>query len=326
MKIWTIPLEPIEQRYSKQWRSQFEEVFKKKNIEYEFVDGELVESNLKGKFFLDPIQTNIYKLSQLENILKRTNEIKDDDVVFLFDGWFPGIESLKYTFTFLQKKTKIIGYFHAGTYDKYDLTAQYGMDSWGKDLENSWFSMFDKILVSTNFHKSLILNERKIDSDKIKVVGFPLDINKIKDRKKVEKENLIAFTGRKSSEKGYDDILELQKKNYPIIVTLDKTKTKEEYYELLNKCKYVISTSNQETFGIGIVEGMALGCIPIVPKRLSYPETVGNEYCYTVEDIVKDFDKVIKNQEKLDKNIFIKKVDEHQYENVINKIIEEMIK
>ena len=319
-KIWILPLEPIEQRYSKQWNQYFKKVFDDNKLNFEFVYGDIIKSNLNSKFFLDPVQTNIWKLSQLEKILKRTTEVNNGDTIFLFDGWFPGIEALKYTFTFLQKDVKLMSYFHAGTYDKYDLTAQYGMESWGKEFENSLFSLFDKIFVATKFHKDLILNKRIINKNKIKVVGFPLDVKNIHKQYFLgEKENLIAFTGRKSKEKGYLDVLELQKKGFPIIITLDKTKNKDEYYKLLAKCKYVISTANQETFGIGIVEGMALGCIPIVPNKLSYPETVGK---YVIKkDIKHDLKSILQEYQTLNPYRFIKQAQKYQYENVINKII-----
>lgn len=323
MKIWTLPLEPIEQRYTKQWRQQFEDVFKQQNVDHEFIDGDLVESTLKGKFFLDPIQTNIWKFSQLEKLLKSIDKVENDDVIFLFDGWFPGVEAIKYTLTFLNKETKIMSYFHAGTYDEYDLTNQFGMEQWGKDLENSWFELYDKILVATEFHKSMICSKRDVDENKIKVIGFPLDIERLMNQYNTPtKQNLIAFTGRKSVEKGYDDVLELQRQGFPIVVTLDETKTKDEYYRLLAKSKYVISTSQQETFGIGIVEGMALGCIPIVPKRLSYIETVG-EYCR--EDyIVDNLKNILDDMNDLDRNIFVEKANRYQYQNVINNILEEL--
>jgi glycosyltransferase involved in cell wall biosynthesis len=36
----------------------------------------------------------------------------------------------------------------------------------------------------------------------------------------------------------------------------------------------VISTANQENFGISVVEAIRYGCIPLLPNRLSYPEII----------------------------------------------------
>lgn len=322
-KIWILGLEPIEQRYSKQWDKQFEEVFYGNGLSYEFIQGDMVESNLQSKFFLDPVQTNIWKSTQLNNILRRVDEIKDGDVIFVFDFWFPGIEALKYTFTFLDMKVKIIGYAHAGSYDKWDLVSQYKMGKWAKHIENGWFEVYDKILVATEFHKKLILSKRKINKDKIKVVGFPLDIEKLHKKYMLAKDNTIVFTGRKSKEKGYFDILKLKDKGYNVKISLDKTKTKDEYYELLASSQFVISTSKQETFGIGIVEGMALGCIPIVPNRLSYPETVG-DLCRD-DDIVKNIDKILEELKTVDSYTLYKKAMKYNYTEVINNIQKELL-
>ena len=44
------------------------------------------------------------------------------------------------------------------------------------------------------------------------------------------------------------------------------------YYEALRRSDIVVSTARQENFGLSVVEAMAAGCHPILPKRLSYPE------------------------------------------------------
>lgn len=43
------------------------------------------------------------------------------------------------------------------------------------------------------------------------------------------------------------------------------------YRKLVARSDIVVSTSNQEFFGISIVEAVAAGCRPVVPNRLSYP-------------------------------------------------------
>ncbi|MEM6284194.1 MAG: DUF3524 domain-containing protein [Chloroflexota bacterium] len=47
-----------------------------------------------------------------------------------------------------------------------------------------------------------------------------------------------------------------------------------DYARLLWQADYVVSTANQEFFGISIVEAMYCGCIPILPRRLNYPHLV----------------------------------------------------
>jgi glycosyltransferase involved in cell wall biosynthesis len=50
------------------------------------------------------------------------------------------------------------------------------------------------------------------------------------------------------------------------------------YLDLLASGDIVVSTSNQENFGIAMVEAIAAGCRPVLPKRLSYPEIVPERF------------------------------------------------
>lgn len=47
-----------------------------------------------------------------------------------------------------------------------------------------------------------------------------------------------------------------------------------EYRDLLSTMDVVVSTANHEFFGIGVVEAMAAGAIPVLPNRLAYPEVL----------------------------------------------------
>lgn len=47
-----------------------------------------------------------------------------------------------------------------------------------------------------------------------------------------------------------------------------------DYLKLLRQADVVLSTARQEFFGVAVVEAMFLGCIPVLPRRLSYPELV----------------------------------------------------
>ena len=48
--------------------------------------------------------------------------------------------------------------------------------------------------------------------------------------------------------------------------------SREDYWKLLQASDIIVSTSNHEFFGLSVVEGIAAGCYPLLPMRLSYPE------------------------------------------------------
>lgn len=45
-----------------------------------------------------------------------------------------------------------------------------------------------------------------------------------------------------------------------------------EYSRLLHRADIVVSTAIQEFFGIGVIEALYCGCVPILPRRLTYPD------------------------------------------------------
>ena len=57
-----------------------------------------------------------------------------------------------------------------------------------------------------------------------------------------------------------------------------------DYLAALAEADVVVSTARHEFFGVGVVEAMAAGCFPVLPRRLAYPEILagfeGAEECF----------------------------------------------
>ena len=280
MKILNVPIESLEERYSAQWNTWFPSVFSNLGVDFETICGDTLTEKISTGSFLDVYSTNYFKFSQLGKIIKLAYEKKltKDTIVFFHDLWFPGLEALQYVRQGAGLKFKLGGILHAGTYDPYDFLSKRGMGSWGEHLENSWFEFVDFVFVATEFHKELLIKNRRINPKKIFITGLPLYKSQLPDFSYVEKENIVVFPHRLDSEKNpqlFDKLGNDLKRKYPqwsFLKTKQETTTKEEYYKLLAKSKVAVSYADQETWGIAQQEAFFYDCIPIGPRRLSYVE------------------------------------------------------
>ena len=53
--------------------------------------------------------------------------------------------------------------------------------------------------------------------------------------------------------------------------------SREAYWRALSDCDVVISTAEHEFFGVSVVEAVSMGCVPLLPHRLAYPELLVDE-------------------------------------------------
>ena len=71
---------------------------------------------------------------------------------------------------------------------------------------------------------------------------------------------------------------EAKKKFKDRILQFGYVPLREEYEKWLKRGAIVISTAIQENFGISVIEAMLMGCMPLLPDRLSYPEILPEEF------------------------------------------------
>lgn len=306
MRVIFFPIEKLEERYSSQWYKWFMNEFDKNKVEVIDIYPEPLSAIIRDGSFLDVCGTNYFKSLQIADFSKKAfnHKIKNDDVLFFMDAWFPGLEAVAYIRDALKLNFKICGIFHAGTYDCNDFTAKTGMGYWGKCLEESWFRIMDKIFVATKYHKDLLITTRDVDPNKIVVTGLPTTL----DLEFVPlglKSNSVVFPHRMDKEKNPDmfyrlvkelsEELHSEKKDWTFYFSKKECHTKEEYYDLLQDSKISVSFADQETFGIAMIESVMSGCYPVVPNKLSYTELYDPMFCFSSFNEAKQIIKEIMN-------------------------------
>lgn len=331
--LYIFTLEPIEKRYTKQWYKHWKKDFLKFYDKVTYIDGVIGSDKIEKGKFLDINKTNIWKAQQVEKVATLFNQekIKEGDTFIFEDGWHFGITALKYMTQLNNIKTKIYAYWHAGTWDKEDFISQAGLGKWAPLNEGGWLLACDGHFVATKFHKDLIVDYftendkslwRELNS-KIHVVGFPMDwdavINKDFKNKGISNyKDLVVFPHRVDPEKCPEvfDNLSKQLPKYEFIKTMEVTKNKKEYYKILSEAKIIFSANKQETFGIGTVEAMMLGCIPVVPDKLAYRELYHRIFRYA--DIYEAKQKINYFMNKKNKGKVLKKILEENIEKIKN--------
>jgi len=311
MTIYLVELEPVETRYTAQWQVHLPTQLRDKGLDVVVIEGpqDTPQDTTPGAF-LNFSGTNYWKSEQLKTIsqLFADGKVNDGDYFLYTDAWNPTVIQLKYMASLLEVDIKIGGMWHAGSYDPQDFLGRLiGDAKWVRDAEKSMYEIYDHNFFATDFHIQLFAKEllgwkgnvQTGYDNKIVRTGWPMEYLKdeFEKYKGVEKEDIILFPHRLAPEKQLDIFLDLKETfpEYEFIVCQDQGLTKDEYHQLLAKSKIVFSANLQETLGISWYEGLLLGCIPMIPDRLSYKE-MGHKCFKYKSEWTESFDKYKENK------------------------------
>jgi len=291
--IYIVPIEPIEQRYTKQWYDNIPKILEKEikknklQIRIENIDGTLISSSTTKGAFLDFGSTNLYKASQVERIssLFSFGQVKPGDKFLVTDAWNFVITSIKYMSELLNIPVEIHSIWHAGNYDPSDILGMKMTTGWASNQERAWYYASDYNYFATNFHKDMFCENLCVGALKAYRSGQPHtpiieELVCYKDNK--ERKNVIMFPHRLNEDKQPEIVTDL-KTDFDILITQEKHLSKELYYKNLSEVKAVFSCSLHENLGISMMEGTLAGAIPIVPNRCSYQEMYLDIFKYPSE-------------------------------------------
>jgi len=219
-KLYIIPIEPLEERYTGEWYKFLPPAFAEfGGFDVETIDGESLTDVVETGAFLDMNSTIYYKAAQMQKIARmfRAKQIKNGSVFFVSDLEFWGIESLRLMAQINGVEIKIYGFLHAASYtieDAFAVAAPYQ-----KYTELGWLKAVDGVFVGSNYHKRAVMERRvhpfadeadvKEIEKKIIVSGNPLfrEAYDISDFNPAKKTNKIVITNRFDYEKRPDQSL-----------------------------------------------------------------------------------------------------------------------
>jgi hypothetical protein len=291
MTVYLVDLEPVETRYTAQWKTHLPALLRKRGHNVQIISGPTdIPSATTPGAFLNFGGTNIYKSAQVEQMgrLFCDGTVRPGDHFIFTDAWHPGIINLKYMSELLDIPVTTHGLWHAGSYDPQDFLGRLiGNKPWVRYAEKSFFAAFDHNYFATKFHIDMfcknLLDETLEDTvqefikeGKIVRSGWPMEYmdSTLTPYKNMPKRDLILFPHRIAPEKQVEIFRDLKEHlpQYEFVVCQDQQLTKNEYHNLLGEAKIVFSANLQETLGISCYEGAVVDAIPMVPDRLSYTE------------------------------------------------------
>jgi glycosyltransferase involved in cell wall biosynthesis len=310
--VYLVDLEPVETRYTAQWKTHLPAMLRKKGHNVNIISGPTdIPSATTPGAFLNFGGTNIYKASQVEQMgrLFCDGAVHPGDHFIFTDAWHPGIINLKYMSELLGIPVTTHGLWHAGSYDPQDFLGRLvGAKPWVRHAEKSFFHSFDYNYFATEFHINMFTENLFHDSvwvpetnssrtlappnyytnqSQIVRTGWPMEYmdSTLTMYKNMPKRDLILFPHRIAPEKQIEIFRDLAQHlpQYEFVVCQDQQLTKNEYHNLLGEAKLVFSANLQETLGISWYEGAVVDAIPMVPDRLSYSEMAFDTFKYPSE-------------------------------------------
>ena len=309
--IWIIPIEPIDQRYTKQWYDNIpvvlENAIQERELNYQVVtiDGEdfAPEQRTEGAF-LDFGATNVYKATQTAEVSKlfSNGKVKPGDKFLVTDAWNFIITPIRYMSDLLDIPVEIHGIWHAGAYDPTDILGYKMRKDWPHHVERSWFHACDYNYYATDFHKDMFLRNLNIPQgnyDKAIRSGQPheLIVNNLRTLAGTPKEKRIMWPHRYNADK-QPEIAENLAENYNMVITQNMNLSKEEYYQTLAGSVAIFSCALHENLGISVMEAVLTGAIPIVPDRASYSEMYLDVFKYPSE-WTENYNEFLKHRDEL---------------------------
>jgi glycosyltransferase involved in cell wall biosynthesis len=218
-KLFYMGLEPYKARYTLQLQDWNERVFKRRNIEYQLVNGQTLTSdqNIVTGQVLDAHGRTYYSLTQMAELVKlmKEGQLTSEDVIYFEDMYTSGIDSIPYILKQVPKeyRPKVFVRCLAQTIDPDDFLHVWDMQGFMRKYEEMVNEFVDGVLAT---NEEMVMH--------MKVAGWKAPIynisglafgkeevrSRIKNIKSFDKRKLrVVFAARWDQEKQPDFFMDI---------------------------------------------------------------------------------------------------------------------
>jgi hypothetical protein len=274
---------------------------------------------IKQGVVLDTVGRAKWCFQQTTTLLEMIHDgrITSDSVIYIEDFWHPGWETLPYACDLMGIRPKVYCLLHAQSVDPHDFT--YPMHYWMRDAERSWATWLTGIFCSDPALKDLVVNGGIAPAEKVHATGMIMRWRTLVDKFQPSAHQsapTVVFASRFDKEKNpefflelayrgirYDDIIpedvqfvicsgrpigdewNRRAKQAGVLVLDHLSKT--EYLSTLAGAQVLFNCADQDFVSYAVLDGLAMGCQPLLPEYLTFPGVVhyDDDYLYCKGDM-----------------------------------------
>ena len=277
-RIVICPALPIKMRYTEWWPKLFtEKITEVAGGSYDVICAPYGLGNIcDGKF--ESNDTFFKRLCEWDWMIIKfllALNLRNEDIVLLLDCTTSGLLSAMFQ---TYKPCKVVGFCHGTSFNTLDI-----FPPTRQSFDGSCLEALDLVLVASRYHLGK-LSDTPYSCDLSNMMALPdnphLDnIGVVKPM--MERPNRVCIVDRDCEQKRNKKVIAEVQKTFQVEDIHGKYDTWEDYYRALsNDFRFMLVTTNEETYGYQVHDALRCGCIPIVPHKFSFPETVPAQYMY----------------------------------------------
>lgn len=245
-------------------------------------------------------------LRLMTTMLNRLN----DNVIFLFPNANNIIAPIIKEYKYLYKKNfKLVGFWNDGAFyqhGSYRFNTIGSDHTWIRDLERTLTKVYDLNLVPPEI--PMISFKRYVTpltKNKIIRCNYPFDYAIKEIQSKINpnsvKTNTIILTGKDVTEQSLETVQVAKRTfdKFEVFPLYSDIYSKEEYYRILSNAKGAMSLSLADTSPYSLVECMAMGCVPILPRMPVYEGIFPEQFFFNPKALKPPFLNFIRYGEEL---------------------------